>query len=292
MKSILFTGITCLGLALFAFTEPQKKESDPIAIMTFNIRYDNPDDAPNNWANRKEFVGELIHFYNPDFIGTQEVLIGQLKDMKQLLPEYDHLGVARDDGKEAGEFSPILYKKNKFTPIRSSTFWLSETPEKAGVMGWDAVCNRVVTWGEFKNNATGQTFFVFNTHFDHRGKVARKESAKLLLKKVKEVAKDQDAIITGDFNASPDSEPYQIIVNGTEDCKGLIDSRALAAHPYGPSWTANSFGKTPVEKRSRIDHIFTNKKVEVRKHVAISEQRGDIFPSDHLPVMAEISFHN
>lgn len=284
-----FLAILLVAASMLASFQTSKQQ-DPlsVAVMTFNIRYNNPDDAPNHWENRRDWVGELIHFYNPDFVGTQEVLHGQLTDMLDRLPAYANIGVAREDGKQNGEYSAILYKKAKYDLLRSATFWLSETPEKPGIKGWDAANVRIVTWGEFKDKASGNTFFFFNTHFDHRGEKARKESAKLLLKKVHEIAGNEEAIITGDFNTTPESQVYQWLTSGYEEYEGLYDSFSLASKPYGPIWTAHSFGKAPVEKRNRIDYIFANKKVDIKKYHAIAEQRGEIFPSDHLPVMAEI----
>lgn len=276
-----------LFLGSFSFGQ---KDGTQISIMTFNIRYNNPQDAPNHWENRKDFVGELIAFYNPDFVGTQEVLKDQLNDMQEKLPDYRYVGVARDDGKDAGEFSALFYKKDKYDLLQTATFWLSENPEAIGVMGWDAACNRVVTWGKFKNKDSGLEMFVFNTHFDHKGEIARQESARLILQKVKEIAGEQNAIITGDFNAHPESNVYQTLTRGTGDLPAFHDVYSKAAQTYGPDWTFNSFGKTPVEKRKRIDYIFTNKEARVEKYISISEQRGDVFPSDHLPVLAEISF--
>lgn len=289
-KTSFLSLLLVVALLLGAFQTLKRQESLSAAVMTFNIRYNNPADAPNHWENRREWVGELIHFYNPDFIGTQEVLHDQLKDMQDRLLEYAHVGVAREDGKQAGEYSAILYKKGKYDPLRSATFWLSETPEKPGVKGWDAANVRIVTWGEFKEKSSGKTFFFFNTHFDHRGEKAREESAKLLLKKVHEIAGDHETIITGDFNTTPDSQVYEWLTNGYSEYSGFYDSYTLASKPYGPTWTAHSFGKAPVEKRGRIDYIFSNKKVNVTKYHAIAEQRGEIFPSDHLPVIAESVF--
>lgn len=260
-----------------------------VRIMSFNIRYDNPADKPNDWPNRRDWVGELIKFYEPDFVGAQEVQHNQLMDMLQRLPDYAYLGVGREDGKTAGEYCPLFYLKSKYEVVKSATFWLAETPEQP-VKGWDALLNRIVTWGEFKDKKSGKTFFVFNTHFDHVGGKAREESAKLLLAKVKEIAGNRQAIITGDFNSHPESVSYKFLVNGDEKNKGFLDVYKLAKIPYGPEWTTNAFGKSPVERRRRIDYIFVNQNVAVNKYISIAEQRGDLFPSDHLPIMAEIMF--
>jgi endonuclease/exonuclease/phosphatase family metal-dependent hydrolase len=291
-KELIFLWTILLGPVTLLATVFQVKEESPVSVMTFNIRYDNPGDKPNDWPSRRDWAGDLVAFYHPDFVGVQEALHNQLVDMQGRLPDYTFFGAGRDDGKLSGEFCAIFYKKEKFDLVRSATFWLSETPEKPGIMGWDAVCNRVVTWGEFKNKSTGKSFFVFNTHFDHMGKIAREESSKLVLTKVSEIAGNKDAIIIGDFNSDPESSVYQRLTNGFSGTKGLKDVYKLAEKPYGPFWTFHSFGKTPLASRNRIDYIFVNRNVKVKRYVAISEQRGDIFPSDHLPVMAEIVFES
>ena len=155
-------------------------QSNPFNVCSFNIRYDNPNDGEHNWKYRKENVAAFIQYHEVDLIGMQEVLKNQLDDLEQLLPGYAWVGVGRDDGKEAGEYSPILYKKDRFKLIQQSTFWLSETCDTPGTMGWDAACNRVVTWMELEDLTNQKSFFIFNTHFDHRGQTARLESAKAI----------------------------------------------------------------------------------------------------------------
>lgn len=287
---VLLVAFSALSFNNTPINTPADAEDGTISVMTFNVRYDNPGDAPNHWANRRDWVGALIRYYQPDFVGTQEVMHHQLMEMKERLPEYEYLGVGRDDGKQGGEYSAIFYKKSKYDLIRSATFWLSENPERVGEKGWDADYPRVVSWGEFKNKANGKKLFVFNTHFDHKGALAREESAKLLLKKVSEIAGNTEAIITGDFNASPESSVYERLTKGNNNHQGLFDTYALSSAPYGPEWTFHGFGKTPVAERKRIDYILTNKKVKVARYHAIAEQRGEVFPSDHLPVFTEISF--
>jgi endonuclease/exonuclease/phosphatase family metal-dependent hydrolase len=289
-KLFIFLLVLLWASAAPGSSQAMNKKNAPITVMSFNIRYDNPKDVPNDWPNRRDWVGDLVSFYDPDFVGTQEALHNQLVDMQDRLPEYAYFGAGRDDGKLSGEFCAIFYKKNKFELVRSSTFWLSETPEVAGVMGWDAVCNRVVTWGEFRFRNSRKTFYVFNTHFDHMGVKAREESSKLVLRKVQEIAGNNEAIVIGDFNADPNSNVYSWLTGGYSGLKGLIDVYKIAERLYGPEWTVHGFGKTPMASRRRIDYIFINRNARISRYVSISEQRGEIFPSDHLPIMAEILF--
>ncbi|MBN1293719.1 MAG: endonuclease/exonuclease/phosphatase family protein [Candidatus Latescibacteria bacterium] len=256
--------------------------------MTFNIRYNNPDDGENAWPNRKDFVSDVIRYHRADLVGIQEALSGQVDDLKKRLPEFSWFGVGRDDGKSAGEFMAIFYLKDRLELLDSSTFWLSETPNKPG-MGWDAACNRVVTWGKFRDKDTGKVFFHFNTHFDHMGKTARRESAYLLISQVTEIAGDTPAVITGDFNAQPSSEPYKIITSSGNKSDILIDSITVSRYPhYGPSGTWTGFENTGKIGDAPIDYIFVKNSVDVLLHETISDSIAGRFPSDHMPVLVEI----
>lgn len=154
-----------------------------LRVMTFNIRYNEPRDGVNAWANRKTKVADVIRFHKADLIGVQEAQNNQLKDLEKLLPDFAWCGVGRTDGKEDGEYSAILYRKSRFKLLETKTFWLSETPEKAGSKGWDADFPRIVTWAKFQDKNTKKTFYHFNTHFDHIGAKARTESSKFCLPK-------------------------------------------------------------------------------------------------------------
>ena len=169
--------------------------------MTFNIRYDTPKDSMNSWEHRKDFAASYLPFYDLDICGMQETLVQQCQYLDSVLEDYSYIGVGRDDGKEKGEFSPIFYNHTRLKPLESGTFWLSESPAVPG-KAWDANLPRIVTWAKFKWKGRARSFYVFNTHFDHQGVIARRESATLLLTKVKEIAGDKNAIITGDFNTS------------------------------------------------------------------------------------------
>jgi len=252
-------------------------------IITYNIRYNNPGDGVNAWPNRIEMVTGLLRFHNPDIFGLQEALYGQITDIQKNLPDYEWFGVGRDDGEKAGEFSPVFFKKSEFILLKHGTFWLSETPDKPS-KGWDAALNRIVTWGKFQSKVTGKQFIVFNTHFDHRGVEARKESAALIRKKIEEMTYDNalPAILTGDFNLTPDQEPILLIK------KYLSDAREISQEPpYGPAGTFNGF-KWDAPLNNRIDYIFVNDKVKVLKYAILTDSKDQRYPSDHLPVFAKV----
>jgi endonuclease/exonuclease/phosphatase family metal-dependent hydrolase len=257
--------------------------------MTFNVRYDNPADSANNWKYRRDFVAAMILKNNIDAMGTQEVLSDQLTDLLGSLPQYGYAGVGRKDGKTAGEYSAVFYRKDKFQLLRSGTFWLSENPNAIGVKGWDAAIERIVTWVVLKDKIAGKEFAFINTHFDHIGQVARRESAKLLLSKVDEIASGLPVIVSGDFNSSPDSEVIKILTD-TNSSNHLSDSRSIAPEILGPAWTFHGFGTVPQESRTIIDYLFVKNKVAVNQVSVISEMQGKIYLSDHNPVLLKATY--
>lgn len=281
-KKIAIVLVQMLIFSSFSFAQ----KNTPINTMSFNIRYDNPEDGKQNWHHRKENVVRMINFYDLDIIGMQEVLINQLDYLKQHLGQYETVGVGREDGKDKGEFSPIFYRKDRFKTLKSGTFWLSETPEKVS-KGWDASLERIATWALIKDKTTGKKFVIMNTHFDHIGKQARIESARLLKQKSKELAKDLPLILTGDFNLVPESEAIKTLT--AQDGKNtLVNSSSVATISYGPDWTTCGFDNRPFSERKVIDYIFVKQYKKVIRHAVFSEMLDDIFLSDHCPVFAQI----
>lgn len=256
-------------------------------VMSFNIRYDNPDDSLNNWQYRKDVAAKTIKSQNADIVGTQEVLVNQLNDLKSRLPEYNAIGVGREDGIEKGEYSAILYRKDRFKEIKSGYFWLSETPEVAGSKGWDGACERIATWAILEDISSKKQLFFINTHLDHVGKIARQEGVTLLLSRANALANGLPIIMTGDFNATPESDVIKHVtdVNSPEH---LIHSKDIAVEKSSTDWTFHGFGKVPMERREFIDYVFVSKGIKVAKHSVLPEKLDDIFISDHSVVVAQI----
>jgi len=258
--------------------------SQDLKVMTYNIRLSLESDKENSWNNRKEDALALMNYYHPDYFGVQEAVPQQMADIKTSLKDYDYVGVGRDDGKNQGEYSAIFYDKTKLEVTKSGTFWLSETPEKPS-KGWDAAYNRICTYAFFKIKKTGKQFLAMNLHFDHVGDVARVNSAKLILEKIKELnPKNLPLTLTGDFNLTDDSEPIKII------SKSLDNAYYHSKTPhYGPVGTFTAFDVNTVPKE-RIDYIFV-KGFDVLSNRTINDRRENLlYPSDHFPILAEIKF--
>lgn len=285
--------------------------SQNLFVGTYNIRNDNSDDRKegNAWPKRCQVMCDMMNFEQPDIFGTQEVLVGQLRDLIQGLDGYDCIGVGRDDGKEAGEYSAIFYKKDKLKRLDYGNFWLNETPDKPA-LGWDAACIRICTWGKFQDVKTKLKFYFFNLHMDHVGVVARREAAKLVVRKIKEIAGcNAPVILTGDFNVDQHDEIYQIFTQS-----GLLkDSYTAARMRFAENGTFQGF-KSSLLTDSRIDHVFVSNRFQVKQYGILTNgywtegtsrevskegaapqelnfrQYVHRLPSDHYPVMVKLNY--
>lgn len=259
-----------------------------VRVMTFNLRLDIASDSSNAWQYRKDHAASQILYEGAQLIGVQEALHNQITDLLKRMPGYSYLGAGRDDGKNKGEASAILYDSTRFKLLAGATFWLSQTPNIAGKKGWDAAYPRVVTWAKFYDKKEHKYFFQFNTHLDNIGQMARRESALMLLKAIDSIAGKSVAIVTGDFNSSYGSEPIKILTTNLPF--HLTDTKSSSVLPhYGPSGTFNNFESHEVDDYP-IDFIFFNHGVKVLKHATLSESWMGKFSSDHFPVIAELSF--
>ncbi|MCL6268199.1 endonuclease/exonuclease/phosphatase family protein [Flagellimonas myxillae] len=273
MKQIALISL-CVGFALSMNAQQ--------SIMTFNIRYNNPNDGENWWENRKSDVGALINHYGPDILGIQEGLHEQVAFLDKYLTRYDFVGVGRDDGKEKGEYAAIFYKKERLELLSFKTYWLSETPDIVSV-GWDASMERVVTYAAFKDNVTQKNIHVFNAHYDHIGQQARENSSQLIHNLIGElgIANERIAVI-GDLNALPESKSIQILKQALDDSFDVSKTT-----PYGPIGTFNSF-KSMDNIQSRIDYILV-KNLLVNSYMTIDDKRKNgFFVSDHLPILVSL----
>lgn len=241
----------------------------------------------NAWPHRKLQAAGQVLFHQVHLLGVQEALHDQMEDLQGELKEYKYVGVGRTDGKQKGEYSAIFYDTTRLRLLQSKTFWLSEHPDSIGQKGWDAAIERIVTWARFQDRKTGKQFFHFNTHFDHIGKEARRESARLLLQQVAGIAKKTPVIVTGDFNAQPGDEPITVLLDGTGP-DHLIDAKSVSSLPhYGPTGTFNGF-RSKETGNQPIDYIFIKNGIRVMRHATLSQTWQGRFSSDHFPVFAAV----
>jgi endonuclease/exonuclease/phosphatase family metal-dependent hydrolase len=275
---------TCYTLLLFLIFNSLSAQSN-LNVMTFNIRLNTTADSLNAWPYRKDKVASQILFHQSHVVGVQEALHDQMVDLKSLLPSYKYAGVGRDDGRQKGEYSAIFYDTVRLQLLKTETFWLSEQPNVPGSKSWDAAITRIVTWAQFNDRKTKKKFYVFNTHFDHIGQEARKQSAILMLQKIKGIAGSSPVILTGDFNAQPSAAPIKIITDTTASFY-MTDTKSISQQPhYGPLGTFNAFGPKEVDNEP-IDYIFIRNGLAVLQHATLSQTWQGRFSSDHFPVLA------
>lgn len=279
--------VTSMFLAFFSCN--QKKDATPnnpivkkdsLSIMSFNIRYDNPDDGIHAWNNRKEACATMINEIRPDAFGVQEALDNQLKDLETLLPEYAKVGKGRNPESDSNEYAAIFYLKNKYELIDSSTFWLSQTPEIVS-RGWDAKYNRVATWIHLKDKSSSKEFLFLNTHLDHKGKIARTESTKLIVNQLEKLGHDSIAVfVSGDFNALP-SDSLLIPI------KSYMQDTRMVVNPADSTQTTNGWGNEP--KYKVIDYIFF-RNADAIGYKVITKDFGVPFISDHYPIVGTFKY--
>ena len=274
-----------LAAAALLFISCATRSTEPVelGVMSFNMRYDRPDEGDLNWSVRRVRIEKLIAQQSPDIIGAQELLHHQYRYMDSVLVDYSSVGVARDDGREEGEYNPLFFRRDRFTALDSGTFWLSETPDEPGTLGWDGACKRIATWALLKENASGEEFLAINTHLDHVGEVARREGILLLSERIGQLRGDRPVILTGDFNSTPDSEPITLLL-----AQGyLTHARDTAETVTGPEWSFSDFGRIPEAERTFIDYIFTGG-CRVLSHERLTDTVDGGLVSDHAPVYARV----
>ena len=256
-----------------------------LTVASFNIRLKTNADTGNLWDDRKQAVTNLIRFHEFDIFGIQEGFDEQVQDMKEQLPGFDYIGVGRDDGAKKGEHSAVFFNTDRFRLIKEGTFWLSPTETEKPNKGWDAALPRICTWGVFEDLKNGKQFIFMNTHFDHVGVEARRESAKLILEKATELAQNLPIILTGDLNVDEHNEAYFTLENS-----GVVkDVYGLANIVYEPNSSFNGWGKSLAPKQ-RIDHIFITEPFTVHKYGILTDTYMGKFPSDHFPVVSVLQW--
>ena len=266
-------------LAAVAFTACGSATS--LSVMTFNMRYDNPEDGQNNWRFRRERIAGVIKAQEVDVLGTQELLSNQFNDLSGLLTGYQGVGVGRLDGAESGEYCAVFFRKDRFTLLDSGTFWLSETPEVVGSLGWDGACERIATWVVLRDRDGRELFFI-DTHLDHVGQVARDEGVSLLMKRIETLSGGRPVILTGDFNSEPGSS---VVAHVQKD--GVLRD-AKAAQRSGTDWSFSDFGQIPEAERPLLDYIFVSGDIEAVRYEVLPDIFDGGYVSDHAPVMAVV----
>jgi endonuclease/exonuclease/phosphatase family metal-dependent hydrolase len=261
--------------------------NNELLIMTLNIRFDNPGDGINAWIHRIPLVEDYMGKMKPDIVGMQENLFHQNEDLLRVMPGYAYIGKGRDDGEKGGEFSPVFYRTDRFTLLETGQFWLSETPDIPGSIGWEAILPRVVSWALLNDKESNTSLYVFNTHYSHVSDLARRKSMEFMSEQIKKIAGDNKVIVTGDFNITKGSELYYDMLAHLYKNNRLHNVELIAENPVVDA--KSSFNAFRHGTSSRvIDYIFVDHHFEVIEYAIDRVKDGDVFISDHWPVWARI----
>ncbi len=282
----LFLGLTAASsIAALAATP-----AESLRVMSFNIRYANTADGADAWSQRTELFFNTVNAFGPDLIGFQEVIAVQHDAITARLSDYAFTGVARDDGKRKGEWSPIGYRKSRFTAVAQGDFWLSETPETIGSKSWDAAITRICSWVRLRETATGREFIFANTHFDHKGVVARQEASRVISTRLPLIAAHLPALLTGDLNINEDNPAYAVLTRPTapEAIRWIDAFRAVHPTRAPDELTFHAFKGGTIG--SRIDFIFHTADFTTTAAAIDRTARAGRYPSDHYPVTAVLRF--
>lgn len=283
MLVLVFAGIIIVFNGCSNYRNTGTEYETELKVMTFNIRYGTADDGENSWKYRKDIVIEVIREANPDLLSLQEALDFQISEILDELPGYSYLGVGRDDGKTKGEYSAVLYAKDRFIIDTTETFWFSDTPKIPGSITWDATLPRICSWGLLFDKFSKKQMYVYNVHLDHQSQISREKSTEMLVRKIQSGKMPLPVLVTGDFNCGDKNQAIQYLISS-----GLTDTYRKLNPPKSDEGTFNGFkGDRSGEK---IDYIFVNNQFEILSSKIDYTNRDGKYPSDHFPVIAIVKY--
>jgi endonuclease/exonuclease/phosphatase family metal-dependent hydrolase len=257
--------------------------AEPMTVMTFNIRYGTARDGDNHWTLRRTFLFDVVREQSADIIGLQEALDGQIREITEAVPGYAVVGVGRDDGRTAGEYSAILVRKDRFNVAEAGTFWFSDTPAVPGSTSWGNRITRICTWARLIDR-DGTAFWFFNVHLDHESQPSRERSTELLLRRIDARAfPGEPVVVTGDFNVGEDN-PAILTMLGA---KAFVDTYRVI-HPDEKQVGSFSNFKLDSIDGPKIDYVLVQPGTDVLSAEIVRTARDGRYPSDHFPVVARI----
>jgi endonuclease/exonuclease/phosphatase family metal-dependent hydrolase len=290
LLAVMAAGSVCLSLSAQA---PARPASEPIDVMTFNIRLGTANDGEDHWTRRRDMVFDLLRTQNADLVGLQEAFRFQIEEILAAVPGYGVVGVGRDDGRAGGETSAILFKTSRFHVAESGTFWFSDTPDTPGTRTWGNRYNRVSSWARFVDR-DGSAFWHYNLHLDHESQPSREKSVELLLTRVRARSfTSEPVVVTGDFNVGEDNPALHALVGGPGAPAGTLRAFVDTFRVLHPdvtevgTFTAFKFGET---KGAKIDYVLVQPGTQVLAAGILRTSRGGRYPSDHFPVTARIAW--
>lgn len=282
VKSTVAFILLWASLSLTAFASDAE-----LVVMTLNIRFDNPSDGVNAWPNRISMVEAYMDGIRPDIIGMQENLLHQNEELLRIIPGYEYVGTGRTDGAKEGEFSPLFFRTDRFELLEHGQFWLSETPDVPGSIGWEAVLPRVVAWAKLSLKETGQELYAFNTHYSHVSNLARRRSMAFMSEQIRKIAGDAPVIVTGDLNITKGEELYYDMLAHLYQNNRLQNAELISDEPVvNAKSTINAFRDDTPDRI--VDYIFVDPHFRVRSYQVDQVKDGEVFISDHWPVWVRL----
>ncbi|GAB4134491.1 MAG: endonuclease/exonuclease/phosphatase family protein [Thermogutta sp.] len=284
-------GFAAIAMLLISAVSTTRGEESPLRakVLTFNIRYGTAPDGPNHWSNRKDMVIDLIRRGEYDFVGLQEALRFQIDEIRQAIGHLREIGVGREDGKQAGEYSAILYDSRRWRVVDQGTFWLSDTPTVPGSKTWGNNIPRIVTWARFAESSSDRELYVFNTHFDHQSQPSRERSADLLARRLAQREPMRPVVVTGDFNAAEDNPAIRLLKGETAGSPIRLHDTFRLLHPDARD-VGTFHGFQGGTSGGKIDYVFVESGAKVLRAEILHDSKDGKYPSDHYPVMAEIEW--
>ncbi len=279
LHSILVLGLS-MSSTVFGSQLPA---SEPLTVMTFNVRYGTAQDGENRWNSRRDLLFDVIRAQDADILGLQEALDFQVDEIVAAVPAYAVVGVGRDDGRRAGEYAAILFRKDRLRVAESGTFWFSDAPSVPGSKSWGNTITRICTWARFIDR-DGRAFWHFNVHLDHQSQPSRERSAELLRQRVEaRSGPAEPVIVTGDFNVG-ESNPALASLRAA----GFLDTFRVLHPDERKVGTFTGF-KIDNDIGEKIDYVLVQPGATVHRAEIIRTVRDGRYPSDHFPVLARIS---
>lgn len=280
MRAILLMCALVTLAASSAAQQANEYTSASIKVMSFNLRFGTANDGPDHWRERGPRLISALQKRQPELMGVQEALSFQVKQLLKALPQWKAIGVGRENGKQKGEFAAIFYDSQRFAALDSGTFWLSETPQIPGSKSWDSECVRICTWARLRDKKTQRSFYIFNTHLDHKSQPARANGMELILRQIAKRGTNDPVILTGDLNAGEENP-----INGSIRKAGFRDSFRVVHPKAGNVGTTNGFQS---QQKRKIDYIYVDPAWEVERAEIVLDKVDGRWISDHMPVTAEI----
>ena len=282
--------VACTGSRDPLSARPEAQPA-PLTVMSFNIRYGTASDAEHAWPLRRDLAFRVIREHGPVVLGVQEALRFQLDEIGAVLPHYGEVGVGRTDGVEQGEYSAILYDRNRLEVLDQGTFWLSDTPDVPNSMSWGNRITRIATWARFRDRTTAATFHVFNTHWDHESQPARERSARLLLERMRARRPGDPVLVMGDFNAGEDNIAFRMLLADDETGGLRLYDTFRAVHPRAlNTGTYHAFAGD--RSGAKIDAILASREWRTLDAAIVLFSENGLYPSDHFPVTATVQLDN